>query len=282
MKPIKAVKSIHQAQEVYLGHHKIHQAFPIYSLNDLDPFILLHHFSFDIEAGDTSFYVPPHPHRGFCPITFMFNGSIEHRDSLGNQETIHDYEVQWINAGRGIIHSEQIEKKFAEQGGKYQGIQLWINLAASEKMQPASYQPLHKDQIVVLEGSGSIFRLVSGMYQGLKGPDHSQHLTALLTLEKGTSFNLELSDYEVSALYNLEGSVKVNSKIITEPRQLLVFESLAGTIELVAQEKTQLLVLAGTPINEPVVQHGPFVMNTQTEVLEAMRDYQQGKMGFLY
>lgn len=282
MSNYRKIKSTHTAPEAALGHHVIRQAFPLRGLEQISPFILLHHFNFEIEPGDDSFYVPPHPHRGFCPITYMFDGAIEHNDSLGNSAVIGNNEVQWINAGRGIIHSEKITKSFAQKGGKYQGIQLWINLPAAEKMNTPSYQPITQKEIVLIEKEGVAFRLVSGSFEDKKGPAKSDVLTAMITMDANSSFNLpSLPAQNNVAIYVLEGKVRINEKLLETAHSLLNFDQTEGAILLEAINSTKILLMAGTPINEPLVTHGPFVMNTQTELLEAMRDYRQGKMGFL-
>jgi len=116
-----------------MGPIKIRQAFPLRGIEQVSPFILLHHFDFTYLPHENNFNVPPHPHRGFSPVTFLFEGSIEHEDSVGNKHVVYNNEVQWINAGRGIIHSEKADKAFIEKGGRSQGIQLWINTPKTEK-----------------------------------------------------------------------------------------------------------------------------------------------------
>jgi len=127
------------APEIQMGPTFLRQAFPVSGLEQIDPFILLHHFDFTKAAGEHDFDVPPHPHRGFSPITFIYEGAVQHTDSLGNDHVIVDNEVQWINAARGIIHGEKIGKAFKEKGGRFQGIQLWINTPKAHKMDPPSY-----------------------------------------------------------------------------------------------------------------------------------------------
>lgn len=281
MDNIRSVNKIYKAMNVRLGSHEIKQALPLHGLEQLSPFILLHHFDFMFEPGNTGLNVPPHPHRGFSPVTYMFEGEIAHNDSFGNSQVIGNNEVQWINAARGIIHSEQTSKQFAEKGGRYQGIQLWINLPAADKMKPASYQPITRDQIVLLEEEGVAFRLVSGSYQGKKGPAHSDVMTATMQMEKGSRFTLSLPAAHNVAIYVLEGSLRI-SGTAARAHDLVHMTHEQGAISLLCDEAAKLLVLAGQPINEPMVSHGPYVMNTQTEILQAMRDYQEGKMGFLY
>ena len=281
MENYRKVQYILNAPEVMMGDIKLRQAIPVNNIEQISPFILLHHFSKEMKPHEANFNVPPHPHRGFSPITFMFEGAVEHEDSLGNKEVIHDNEVQWINAGRGIIHSEKADKDFAERGGKYQGIQLWVNTPRALKMEPASYQPITSDEIVLIEKEGVEFRLVSGTYMDKKGPAKSDVFTAMLRMKSGSDYTLNFPPTHNVIFYVLEGQVKINGEKFALQHSLIVFENTDSDILLEAGDDTKLLLMAGEPINEPLVTHGPFVMTSQTEIMEAMRDYQQGKMGFL-
>ena len=278
----KKIQSIHTAPETMMGHIKIRQAFPLRGIEQVSPFILLHHFDFTYLPHENNFNVPPHPHRGFSPVTFMFEGSVEHEDSLGNKHIVYNNEVQWINAGRGIIHSEKADKAFAEKGGRSQGIQLWINTVKAEKMNPPTYQPITKNEIVLMEKEGVEFRLVSGQYQDKKGPAKSDVITGTLRMKAGSNYELNFPANHNVTFYVLEGELSLNSSQTIKQHDLVVFEKSEDNILLNAKADSKLLIMAGVPIDEPLVTHGPFVMNSETEILEAMRDYQQGKMGFLY
>ncbi|MCD6017139.1 MAG: Pirin domain protein [Bacteroidetes bacterium] len=281
MKTFRKIQSIHNAPETMMGPIKLRQAFPLQGIEQVSPFILLHHFDFTYAPYENNFHVAPHPHRGFCPITFMFEGSIEHEDSLGNKKVIGDNEVQWINAGRGIIHSEKADKAFVERGGRSQGIQLWINIPRAQKMNPASYQPITKNEVVLTEKAGVEFRLVSGSYDGKKGPAHSNVFTAMSRMNTGSQDTLTFPSGNNVCFYILEGELILNENQTIKQHDLVIFDQEDGEIKLEAKSNSKLLLMAGEPIDEPLVTHGPFVMTSQTEILEAMRDYQQGKMGFL-
>jgi redox-sensitive bicupin YhaK (pirin superfamily) len=265
-----------------MGPIKLRQAFPLQGIQQVSPFILLHHFDFTYKPFENNFAVPPHPHRGFSPVTFMFEGSIEHEDSLGNKMVIGNNEVQWINAGRGIIHSEKADKEFVERGGRSHGIQLWINTPRAKKMDPPSYQPITKKEIVLIEKEGVEFRLVSGKYSDKKGPAESDVFTAMLRMKAGSDQTFLFPSTNNIAFYVLEGDVKINDSVSADQYSLIAFENDEAEIKLKATSNATLLLMAGEPINEPLVTHGPFVMTSQTEIMEAMRDYQEGKMGFLY
>lgn len=281
MAVFRKIQSIHNAPETMMGSIKLRQAFPLQGIEQVSPFILLHHFDFTFAPHENNFHVPPHPHRGFCPITFMFEGSIEHEDSLGNKKVIGNNEVQWINAGRGIIHSEKANKEFIERGGRSQGIQLWINIPRSEKMNPPSYQPITKEEIVLIEKEGVEFRLVSGSYRDKKGPAHSNVFTAMLRMKSGSTDTFTFPSGHNVCFYILEGELILNETQTIKEHDLVIFDQEDGEIKLEAKSNSKLLLMAGEPIDEPLVSHGPFVMTSQTEIMEAMRDYQQGKMGFL-
>lgn len=267
---------------VNMGPIQLRQPIPVAGTEQISPFLLLHHFDIMIEPGNSNFDVPPHPHRGFMPITFMYEGAVQHDDSLGNTKVIGNNEVQWINAARGIIHSEKTGKEFARKGGRFHGIQLWINLPAAEKMKTPSYQPITKDEIVLIEKNGVQFRLVSGQYEGNKGPANSNVLTAMIRMKAGSSESVSLPKSSNVLLYVLEGGLTINEEAQAKPFDLISFARMAGDITYTATRDSSLLLMAGEPIGEPLVTHGPFVMNSQTEIMEAMRDDQNGKMGFLY
>ncbi|MCW3124224.1 MAG: Pirin [Flavipsychrobacter sp.] len=275
------IKAVYKAIATKLGHQTIMQALPLYEVQQISPFILLHHFDVQVQPGEDAFSVPPHPHRGFCPITYIYDGAIEHKDSLGNDKVIYSNEVQWINANRGIIHGEQLPKDFIESGGRFQGIQLWINIPAAKKMTPPYYQPITKEEIILTEKDGVEFRLVSGRYDGKKGPADSEVITATMHMAADSHYTLSMPESNNSCIYILEGTVNINGSQ-ADKNSLVAFANEKGDINITATESAKLLVLSGAPIDEPLVTHGPFVMNSQTEILQAMRDYEQGKMGFLY
>lgn len=276
------IDKIIAAPLVNMGPIQLRQPIPIQGNDQISPFILLHHFDIMMEPGHSNFDVPPHPHRGFMPITFMYEGAVEHEDSLGNTEVIGSNEVQWINAARGIIHSEKTGKEFAKEGGRFHGIQLWINLPAAQKMNTPSYQPITKDEIVLVEKDGVQFRLVSGKVEGQTGPAKSNVLTAMIRMVAGSNKTISLPETNNVLLYVLEGAITVNGEKAAKQYDLVSFKHSEGTITFTANSDCALLLVAGEPIDEPLVSHGPFVMNTQTEIMQAMTDYQNGKMGFLY
>ncbi|MGB0838632.1 MAG: pirin family protein, partial [Chitinophagales bacterium] len=215
---------------------------------------------------------------------FIFKGEIHHKDSRGNDSLIQAGGVQWMTAGRGIVHSEGISKAFHEKGGDLEIIQLWINLPAVHKMVQPRYQGFQADEIphFISEDGKARLNVISGNYADLKGAvDSLTGITAYtIDLKAGGKINITEPVHRSAILYQLWGTAEVNG-VSTGDTKLVVFQQDGDQIELVAQTDSTLLYLSGDPINEEVTQYGPFVMNTQTEVLEAMRDYQMGKMGIL-
>ena len=231
---------------------------------------------------------PSHPHRGFEPITLLFKGEQLHRDSLGNEMLVKAGDVQWTTAGRGIIHAEGPSKSFVERGGDLEGIQLWLNLPAKDKMMPAAYQHLKSEDIpIVKNNDGSMtLKVIAGTQGEANGLIQTQTDVNVFTVHASESgqMTVTLPKQHQSLVYLLDGEVLVNNKeqLKKGALQMFTFNTDGEAIELKAAVESTLLILSGEPIEEEVTQYGPYVMNTQTEIMEAMRDFQQGKMGYLY
>ena len=251
--------------------------------------MLLHHYGpYAISAFNNPFDLGPHPHRGFEPITLLFKGEQLHRDSLGNEMLVKAGDVQWTTAGRGVIHAEGPSKEFVERGGELEGIQLWLNLPAKDKMMPAAYQHVKNEDIPVIENEDKTISLkvVAGELASKKGLIKTQTPVNVFTIKASSSgtMQVDIPNNHKSLIYLLDGEVLVNNEALLKKgaMQLVTFKQDGDTIEFEARKESTLLVLSGEPINEKVAQYGPYVMNTQTEIMEAMRDFQQGKMGYLY
>ncbi len=270
-----------------MGGLHVKQALPHPSLEHVDPFLLLHHASSDIIAGSqpNDEGVGPHPHRGFEPVTFIYQGGVHHRDSRGNNNVINESGVQWMTAGMGIIHSERPPQTLTDSGGKQEIIQLWINLPAEHKGVQPRYQGLQREEIPFLttdDGKVSI-QIVAGRLEEIDGPivTYSPILALNAVFQSGGAYAFHLPRSFNAFVYLLDGAVKINDHESVGGEHLAHFAQDGGAILVKAEEETRMLLLAGEPINEPVVSSGPFVMSSTTEILEAMRDYQMGKMGFL-
>ncbi|MDE2330266.1 MAG: pirin family protein, partial [Bradyrhizobium sp.] len=227
--------------------------------------------------------VGSHPHRGFETVTIVYKGEVEHRDSTGKGGVIGPGDVQWMTAAGGILHKEFHSETFTRQGGPFEMIQLWVNLPAKDKNAPPSYQTLLNRDIPSVElpnGAGTL-RVIAGAYEGTHGPAHT--FTPIdvwdVRLNQGGGATLALPEGHTVAVMVLKGTVQVNHDAVVREAQLLLLDRRGGEIWLQANSEASLLVLSGEPIDEPVVMHGPFVMNTVDEVRQAMVDFQSGKFG---
>jgi redox-sensitive bicupin YhaK (pirin superfamily) len=289
MKTYKSIQHLGESPLVNMGPIRLRQPIPTAAIENVDPFLLLHHYGpYAISEFNNPFDLGPHPHRGFEPITLLFDGEQLHRDSLGNESIVKAGDVQWTTAGRGIIHAEGPTKEFVKKGGTIEGIQLWLNLPAKDKMITPAYQHIKSDEMPsVQDASKNIhLKIVAGEQNGKFGQIKTQTSVNVFMIEatgKG-ELEIEIPETHQSGVYLLDGAVQVNdaTDLAKGEIQLAVFNTDGNTIKIATTKESKLIVISGEPIKEKVAQYGPYVMNTQTEILEAMRDYQQGKMGYLY
>jgi len=283
----RSVSSLAYAQMVDMGGMPVRQPFPTSRIQQIDPFLLLHHANIKVpthlepdHAG-----VGPHPHRGFSPVTFIFEGGVHHRDSRGNDNVVYAGGAQWMNAGMGVIHSERPPKDIQELGGRQEIIQLWINTPAAHKMDQPQYFPVAAENVPTYRDTNGLVtvRIFAGELLELKGliPSHTEVNAATLEIKKGGSVAIPIPQAHNSFLYLLDGKLVVDGFGIVEGHHAVLFNNDGDEVAFTALADTRALLMTGKPLNEKVVSHGPFVMNTQTQVLEAMRDYQIGKMGML-
>ena len=274
--------------------HWVGDGFPVRSLfsydrmgaSNISPFLLLDY------AGPSEF--PPaqrprgvgqHPHRGFETVTVVYSGELEHRDTSGAGGLIGEGDVQWMTAGGGIVHEEFHSQQFTEQGGLLDMVQLWVNLPASAKDTPAAYQTLLNKDIprVSLEDDGGTLRVIAGEYLEHKGPANT--FTPInvwdLRLEPGARVNLPIPEGHTTLVAVLNGLVQINDTDVLREAELANLDREGQEIVLESNNDARLLVLSGEPIGEPVVGYGPFVMNTEGEIKQAMLDFQSGKFGAL-
>lgn len=283
----KKVKYLIPAYDVDMGGIPVKQALPTQNVNLVDPFLLLHHavFSYTEDAPAIHQGLDPHPHRGFSPVTFVVEGEVHHRDSRGNNQIAKKGEVQWMHAGAGIIHSERPSDDLAKRNGKQEIVQLWINSPADKKMLEPKYQFIAERNIPVFTSEDKLVtnKLIAGNYDGIKSKTETQSELLIIwsTVKPGGSQTFNLPGLYNVMLYVISGGIVLTTYGIVGKECLVVFENKSEIIEISSQADAQVLLLAGRPIGEKVVQQGPFVMNNTTEILEAMRDYQMGKMGIL-
>jgi len=285
---LNGIKKVGRSDFVNMGPIKLRQPVPTNEIDLIDPFVLLHHYGpYPINELNNPFDLGPHPHRGFEPITFLIEGEQLHRDSLGNESVVKSGDVQWTTAGRGIIHAEGPTKEFVKRGGNLEGIQLWLNLPAEKKMIPANYQHVaNEDFRVVTSEDGKVqTQVVAGELDGTYGRIAAQTPVNafMIDIEEGGTTEIAIPNTHQSLLYLLKGDVVVNgsSSLKYNDDQLIWFEQDGEGFSLSGTESSKLLLLSGEPFHEEVASWGPYVMNNQTEIMEALRDYQQGKMGFL-
>ena len=288
MKNNRSIKKIIPAFKVNMGGIHLDQSLPAQGVDQIDPFLLVHHLDFTYEKGTDyrTVGVGPHPHRGFAPVTFIFKGGVHHRDSLDTSSVIHSGGTQWMHAGRGIVHSERPPKEVATDGKTWEIIQFWVNVPAEHKMNEPFYKGIsYEETPVVKSNDGKVnVGVVAGNYNGTKGviKTYTPIQAFRFEFEKGGRIDVPVPSSHNAFVYLLDGKLQINDNKEIVAKDLCWLENNGDTIELEALENTRAIVLAGVPINEPVSTYGPFVMNTQAEILQAMRDYQRGDMGVLH
>ncbi len=250
----------------------------------ISPFLLLDY------AGPAEF--PPsnqprgvgeHPHRGFETVTIVYQGELEHRDSAGNHGKIGPGDVQWMTAASGVVHEEWHEQAFTRRGGILEMVQLWVNLPAKHKMSPPRYQEILERQLPVVDLDGGTARVIAGELKGARGPAKTFTPITLLDLRLRANGRIEMTfpDGFTTLVLVLRGKAVMNGSEIAGEADLAVFDRTGDRIAIEAKADATILVLGGEPINEPVVSYGPFVMNTEEEIRQAIADYESGKLGRL-
>ena len=283
----RSIKRIIPAQKVIMGGIILDQSLPVHGVEQIDPFLLIHHWASELPGGERErdLGVGPHPHRGFSPVTLIFKGAVHHRDSLGTKSIIEAGGAQWMNSGKGIVHSERPPKDLAEKGGGFELIQFWANTPANRKMEPAKYQPLTAENTpTIISEDGKVKAgVVAGETLGKTGP--IELMTPMLVMRfeigKGGKMEVPVPKGFNALLYLLDGKAEINGERHAGGKDLVWFENDGETFSFEGLEETRAILLAGAPLNEPLATYGPFVMNNQTEIMKALSDYQQGKMGVL-
>lgn len=275
----------HMVGDGFRVHNFIPSAYRL-DMHRMDPFIMLdYNAKTTLPPSDIPRGVGVHPHRGFETVTVAYKGKVAHHDSAGNSGVIGEGGVQWMTAASGILHKEYHESSFSRQGGAFQMVQLWVNLPARFKMSAPKYQGIAPEQIeryTLAENAGSI-GVIAGNYQGVKGAASTfteLHMLDLRLNAGGTA------DFSFPAKFNtvllaIEGSAEINGQEVLETDHLALFENAGEEFRIKALENTVLLLLSGEPIAEPIAAHGPFVMNTREELVQAFRDLHNGRFGFL-
>jgi redox-sensitive bicupin YhaK (pirin superfamily) len=268
---------------------RVHNFFPSYSkigMQGMSPFFLMDYNSkVDIPPSEIPKGVGVHPHRGFETVTIAYQGKVAHHDSAGNSGVIGEGDVQWMTAGSGILHKEYHEKEFSKKGGPFQMVQLWVNLPSKYKMTSPKYQGIENKTMskYQIDNGKGVVEIIAGNYKATKGSANTFSPVNLLNtkLSAGTAADFSFNENFNTGLLIIKGEITINdSKTVTQDNFVL-FKHDGETFKLEALKDSIILILSGEPLNEPLVSHGPFLMNTDAEIQQAFDDYYSGKFGYL-
>ncbi len=280
---IRSIRQIIPTEDVQMGPLTIGQPLPTNKVRQISPFLLLHHLGpLPVNPGHNPMDIGAHPHRGFAPVTFVYQGEVAHKDSLGNERLVKAGGVQWMSAGSGIVHAEAAGEDFVARGGKFEIIQLWINLPSRLKMSPPTYYPFDFEELAGYDSPEITLKVACGSVLDFQGPvQHPTPITAaMILMTAGAELVIPTDPEQNTLLYQLGGSSNVNDNLV-EGRNLIDFSPQGIDVAINCQQDCRLLLVSGAPINEPLAQYGPFVMNKPEELNQAIEDYQLGKMGVL-
>lgn len=279
----RTIYHVFDASREQVGNMNIRRALPVQGLKELSPYLLIDHMGpKHFEAGD-SFEVPPHPHAGFQTVTYFLKGSGFHRDSLGNSQVIEPGDVNWMTAGRGIVHGEYSSEQFNKTGGEIHGFQIWVNLPGGERDIEPDFGNYQSSELPEIEGDKWLLKIVAGAYGGQKSPVktfsslHYFHLS----MEEGAVFQMNEADEQNQMLYLAEGKLLINGEKEVSAGQLVVFNKDGEGFEAQALEGTHALILGGEPLGHQYVSYGPFIANNVRHLQEQIRRYEKGEMGSL-
>ncbi|MDX5417692.1 MAG: pirin family protein [Hymenobacteraceae bacterium] len=280
---MRKIKKIHKAVYAPMDDLVTYRALPTREVEYIDPFLFLNHHGPQVyKPGNRGLPFGPHPHRGFETLTFILEGDIMHQDTGGGKDVIEAGGVQWMTAGSGLIHAEVSSDKFKLEGGPLEILQLWFNLPARYKMTAPKYIGLQKDKIPVVELDNGLVKVnvISGSWGEVQAPIQNLSDINMVSIEmkQGGHFIYNIPSERNIFFYVVRGRVKVNGET-ADKLSLVEFENTGKEVKVEALEDAYMLFGHALPFNEPVVSHGPFVMNTEQEIREAFRDYQMGKMG---
>lgn len=281
---VAAPRPPHFVGDGFRVHNFIPSGFRL-DMKRMDPFILLDYNSkYHFSGTDTPRGVGVHPHRGFETVTIAYKGRVEHGDSAGGGGIIGEGDVQWMTAASGVLHKEFHETEWAKEGGIFQMVQLWVNLPAKDKMSPPKYQAIQNSEMKKVDlGENGFIELIAGEYQGEKGPATTFSPVHLMNakLKKGgkTDFSFP-ANFNTAALV-IEGNIVVNGEENAPTDHFVLFENEGENFTIEASENAIVLIISGEPLNEPIFPHGPFVMNSREEIIQAFDDFNTGKFGYL-
>lgn len=283
-KSINAILNPPPAHSVGDGFY-VHNFFPSGHRIKMSPFFLLdYNAKTELAPSDVPRGVGVHPHRGFETVTLVYHGAVAHHDSAGNAGVIYAGDVQWMTAASGVLHKEYHESNFSKQGGFFQVVQLWVNLPAKYKMTAPKYQSLSASNIPKVElPNGASVSVVAGNFQQTQGGASTFSPLELYNIKllKGNEIQLPSPSHYHTAILVLEGALLINGEERINTNQMAYFNQDGETINLSATAESLILYLSGEPINEPIAQYGPFLMNNAQEIQQAIEDYNTGKFGYL-
>lgn len=253
---------------------------------DVSPFLMLDYVEpWTLLPTDHPRGVDVHPHKGFETVSILWDGALAHEDSSGGKGKLFAGDVQWMTAGSGILHKEFHEEEFSKKGGVFHSAQLWVNLPAQYKNVAPAYQDIHANEIpeVVIDGEKAKARVLAGTLKGVKA--NAKTFTRInifdVYAKADADFTLTVPEGDNTSILVLKGTIQINNDQVARGGDILVFETRGDTVSIQTNNETHLLLLSGEPIDEPIAAYGPFVMNTQKEILEALQDFREGKFGVL-
>lgn len=277
-------KPAHFVGDGFRVHNFIPSAYRL-DMERMDPFIMLDYNSkFHFNASETPRGVGVHPHRGFETVTIAYQGKVEHHDSAGGGGIIGEGDVQWMTAAGGVLHKEYHESEWSKKGGIFQMVQLWVNLPAKDKMSKPKYQAItHAEMAQHQLGDNGFIEIIAGDYKGDKGPAFTFSPINMMNakLKKGGKADFQFPAHYNTAALVIEGSIIVNGEETAPTDHFVLFENEGENFSIEATEDAVVLIISGEPINEPIYSHGPFVMNSREEIMQAFTDFNTGKFGFL-
>lgn len=285
---MKQIKSIRKAAPPHMvgDGFKVKTFISSQMWKELSPFLMLDYIEpVNYLPTDHPRGVDVHPHKGFETVSILWEGALAHEDSSGGKGNLFAGDVQWMTAGAGILHKEFHEAEFSKKGGVLHGAQLWVNLPAKNKLTPPAYQDIRSNnipEILLADGKGKI-RIIAGELDGVKGP--AKTFTRINIFDAhtkaGASFHLKTTAGDNTAMLVLKGTVMINDAQTAREGEMLVFDQAGDSIHIQTNNEVHVLLLSGEPITEPVAAYGPFVMNTQEEIMEAIQDFNAGKFGHI-
>ena len=278
---MRTVKRIHKASYMPIDDLITYNPLPNNTIRQIDPFLFLnHHGPQTYRKNNKGLPFGPHPHRGMETITFILEGDIMHQDSANHQSIIRAGGVQWMTAGRGLMHAEVSSDEFKQNGGDLEILQLWVNLPKKHKMITPSYMGLQKEDIPFVSENGARVNVLSENYQSVEGPYKGVTDMPMFTLEMeaGATLSFEVPTNRNIFFYVVRGKVNTNGKEISK-LNLVEFNNDAEQVNITALETAYIIFAHAEPFNEPVVSRGPFVMNTEEEIQQAYKDFREGKFG---